>query len=98
MTETPETEPAPETEEPTPEAVEAARIAADAFARGAVRAMAEQAAQRDGELPARIHDMLLSADPGKRKAGRRLQLLDHQDGGRLGRGLSLAERARFMAA
>ena len=60
--------------------------------------MAEQAAQRDGELPARIHDMLLLADPGKRKAGRRLQLLDHQDGGRLGRGLSLAERARFMAA
>ena len=80
-------------------AVAAVAAMADAFARGAAaRRQAERAAADDGPLPVRIRDMLLSDDLDKRRAGRRLQLLDHQDGGRLRRRLTLAERARFMAA
>ena len=50
----------------------------------------------DGELPERIRSRLLSDNPDMRQAGRRLQLLEHVDGGAAGRGLSLRERAQFM--
>ena len=79
-------------DDPPPDA--AARVA-DAFARGAaVRRQTD-----DGELPpSRIRAMLLSDDPPIRRDGRRLALLDHQDGGAAGRRLSLPERVRFMAS
>ena len=88
------TTPSPPIYEPPPD--DAAARVADAFTRGAaVRRQLERVA--DGPLPSRIRAMLLSDDPEIRTAGRRLALLDHQDGGAAGRLLSLAERARFMA-
>ena len=93
----PEETPTPGEETPTPgeETPTPDPTVADAFARGAaVRATAERAG--DGDLPARIATMLLSDDPKRRRAGRRLRLLDHVNRGAAGRLLPLRERARFM--
>ena len=68
---------------------------AAAFDRGAaVRAAAER--EPDGDPPAGVAAMLLSDGLKRRRAGRRLQLLDHANGGAVGRSLPLRERARFM--
>ena len=70
-------------------------MVADAFARGAaVRASAERAG--DGDLPAGVAAMLLSDGLKRRRAARRLRLLDHVNHGAAGRSLSPRERARFM--
>ena len=75
---------------PTPDPAVAA-----AFARGAaVRAAAER--EPDGALPAGVAAMLLSDGLKRRRAARRLRLLDHVNRGAGGRLLTLRERARFM--
>ena len=74
---------------------------ADIFARGAAlrerwAATEERPDGPDGPLPARIRERLLSDDPAQRRAGHRQAALDHYDGGKLGRGLTVNERAAFM--
>ena len=86
-------EDAPPVEEVTPPGDPAV---ADIFNRGAaVRASAERAGG-DGDPPAGVAAMQLSDNPKRRRAGRRLELLDHTDHGAAGRSLTLRERARFM--